>query len=114
MAGISHFRPPTSLGVGAAVGALNPKNIVVGLAAAVVIASAGLSGIEIVGSIAVYVVVAGLGVAAPLVVVVMMGDRARPVLESWRAWLQENNATVMAVLFAVFGVVLVGKGVAGA
>ena len=62
---------------------------------------------------AVYVVIAALGVAAPLVVTVALGDRSKGILESWRAWLEQNNATVMAVLFLVFAVVLIGKGVAG-
>jgi hypothetical protein len=30
-----------------------------------------------------------------------------------KAWLQDNNATVMAVLMLVIGVVLIGKGVSG-
>lgn len=114
MAGISSFSPSRSLVVGVAIGALNPKNIAVALAAAVVIGSAGLSTGQTVGTIVVYLVVAVLGVAAPLVVVVAMGARSTPVLESWRSWLEANNATVMAVILAVFGVVLLGRGIAGA
>jgi hypothetical protein len=59
------------------------------------------------------VVIAVLGVAAPLVVVVALGDRATPILQTWRAWLEQNNATVMAILFLVFAVVLIGKGIGG-
>ena len=32
-------------------------------------------------------------------------------LEALRGWLVQNNATVMAVLLLVIGVVLVGKGI---
>jgi hypothetical protein len=32
-------------------------------------------------------------------------------LDALTAWLQANNATVMAVLLLVIGVVLIGKGV---
>ncbi|MBK9179426.1 MAG: GAP family protein [Acidimicrobiales bacterium] len=113
MDGIAGFSPGKSLGVGIVVGALNPKNLAVGLAAAVAIASASLSTGQAVGSVAVYVVVAVLGVAAPLVVLLASGDRARPILDGWKAWLGQNNATVMAVLFLVFAVVLIGKGLAG-
>ncbi len=113
MDGIAGFAPGKSLGVGVVVGALNPKNIAVGLAAAVAIASASLSTGQAVGAVAVYVVVAVLGVAAPLVVLVVLGDRAQTILDGWKAWLGQNNATVMAVLFLVFGVVLIGKGIAG-
>ncbi len=113
MEGIASFTPGKSLGIGAAIGAANPKNIAVAVAGAAAISSAGLSAGQSIVSIVVYVVIAAAGVAAPLVVMVSLGDRAQGVLENWRAWLALNNATVMAVLLLVFGVVLVGKGVAG-
>jgi hypothetical protein len=113
MNGIATFTPPKSFGIGTAIGAANPKNIVVGVAAAAVISSPGLSVGQTVVSIAVYVAIAALGVAAPLAVVVCAGDRAQGILDSWKSWLGQNNATVMAVLFLVFAVVLIGKGVAG-
>lgn len=34
-------------------------------------------------------------------------------LDVLRAWLQANNATVMATLILVIGVVLIGKGISG-
>ena len=40
-------------------------------------------------------------------------DKMRGPLDRRKAWLQENNATVMAVLILVIGVVLIGKGVGG-
>jgi hypothetical protein len=32
------------------------------------------------------------------------------VLDGWRGWLSTHNDAVMAVLFLVFGVVLIGQG----
>ena len=113
MDGIASFTPGKSLGVGAAIGAANPKNIAVGVAAAAAISSAGLSTGQSIVSVVVYVVIAAAGVAAPLVVMIGLGDRAQGILGNWKTWLELNNATVMAVLLLVFGVVLVGKGVAG-
>ena len=113
MEGIDSFTPGRSLGIGAAIGAANPKNIAVGIAGAVAISSAGLSTGQSIISIVVYIVIAALGVAAPLVVMVSLGDKAQGVLESWKTWLGQNNATVMAVLFLVFAVILIGRGVAG-
>ncbi len=113
MNGIAGFAPGKSLIVGVGIGALNPKNIIVGVAAAVAIASASLSTGQEVGAIAVYVLVAALGVAAPLVVTLAMGEKAQKILDSWKAWLGQNNAVVMSVLFLIFAVVLIGKGIAG-
>ena len=42
-----------------------------------------------------------------------MGDKAGDVLDGWKSWLAANNATVMVVLFLVFGVSLIGKGIGG-
>jgi hypothetical protein len=113
MNGIAGFAPGKSLIVGVGIGALNPKNIIVGVVAAVAIASASLPPGQEVGAIAVYVLVAALGVAAPLVVTLAMGEKAQPILDSWKAWLGRNNAVVMTVLFLIFAVVLIGKGIAG-
>lgn len=111
MDGIASFSPGRSFVVGLGIGALNPKNLVVGLAAAVVIAAGGLSTGEGVATIVAYALFASLGVLAPLVVAVAMGPRADEVLEAWRSWLVANNAAVMAVLLTVIGVALAGKGI---
>jgi Sap-like sulfolipid-1-addressing protein len=112
MNGIAGFAPGKSFGVGVALGAVNPKNLAVGIAAAVTIASAGLSAGHEAIAVIVYVVIGALGVAAPLVVVLILKGKAQPILNGWKAWLGQNNATVMAVLFLVFAVVLIGKGIA--
>ncbi len=113
MDGIAGYGAGRALSTGAALGAGNPKNVVVGLAAAATIASSGLAGGQQFVVIAVYVVIAVLGVAAPIAVALCLGNRAAEVLQGWNIWLKQNNATVMSVLFLVFGVVLIGQGVAG-
>lgn len=110
MEGMQTFTSGRSLATGLALGALNPKMIAMGLAAATLITAAGLGGTDEAVLIGVYTVIASLGVATPLVVAVAMGDRATPVLDDWRAWLERHNAAVMAVLFLVFGAVLIGQG----
>jgi hypothetical protein len=61
----------------------------------------------------VLIVVGSLGIIAPVGVYFAMGDKAAPVLDGWKSWLAANNATVMMVLFVVFGVSLIGKGIGG-
>jgi hypothetical protein len=113
MDGIASYSPTKALGAGALLGALNPKNIVVGLASAAAISAGHLSTGEQVVAGAVYVLVAVLGVLAPIVVTISLGDKAPAVLQSWNVWLRQNNATVMSVLFLAFGVVLIGQGLGG-
>jgi threonine/homoserine/homoserine lactone efflux protein len=114
MDGIAGYTPGKALCAGVALGAANPKNVVVGLAAGVVVSSTDLSvGQQVVAS-AVYVFVAMLGVAAPILVMIFLGDRAEEVLDGWKVWLRQNNPTVMSVLFLIFGVILIGQGIGGA
>jgi Sap, sulfolipid-1-addressing protein len=114
MDGIAGFSPGRSLGAGLVLGSVNPKNVVVGFAAAATIASAASSGAQQIGAITIYVLVAVLGVAAPIAVTVFLGDRSPKVLDGWKVWLAQNNATVMSVLFLIFGVVLIGQGIEAA
>ena len=109
MDGIASSSPTRSLGVGAVLGASNPKNLVVGLAAAVVLASAGLPASQQLIAGGIYVLVAVLGVATPIVAMLVLGERSGEVLEGWKLWLRQNNATVMSVLFFIFGVILISQ-----
>ena len=113
MDGITGFGPLKSIGIGLTIGALNPKNIAVGVAAAITIASAGISTGVTISVVAMYTVIASLGVATPIVATLILGDRSTEVLEGWKAWLDRNTAAVMAVIYLVFGVILVGKGIGG-
>ena len=111
MDGIAEFSPGRSLGTGFVLGSLNPKNVAVGVAAAASIASVASARGQQIAAIAIYVMVAVLGVAAPILTTVFLGDRSPEVLNGWKSWLRQNNATVMSVLFLIFGVVLIGQGI---
>ncbi len=113
MAGISSFTAGKSFGTGLAVGAVNPKNVAMSIAAAATISAGALSAGNEIATVVIYAVIASLGVLAPFVVAIAMGAKSTAVLDEWKAWLGQNNAVVMAVLFSVFAAVLIGKGIVG-
>ena len=113
MAAIDAFTPAKSLGLGALLSGVNPKNLALTLAAAVTIAQAELSTSEAAISLMVFIIIASLSVAAPVLIYLTMGEKASKTLNSWKTWLIANNATVMFVLLLVLGVLLVGKGIGG-
>ena len=113
MKSLDGFTPTRSLAIGALLSGVNPKNLALNATAAAGIAATGLPGVQQAVVLLVLIVVASVGVAAPVGVYFLMGDRATSVLDSWKAWLAANNATVMTVLLLVFGVVLIGKGIGG-
>lgn len=112
MASIDEFTPVRAVGMGVLLSGVNPKNLGLTLAAAVSIGSAGLdTGDEAVVA-AVYVVLASITLIVPLVGFLVAKETMTPVLDSMKAWLIHNNATVMAVLFVVLGAKLLGDGIA--
>jgi threonine/homoserine/homoserine lactone efflux protein len=109
---IDTLTPPKALGLGLLLSAANPKSLVLIVAGALTISQADLSDGDTVIAVLVFVVIAVSTVVAPVVLYNVMGERAQPVLNSMRAWLTQNNATVMAVLLLVIGVVVIGKAIA--
>lgn len=113
MSALDTFGPGKSLGLGAALSGVNPKNLVLTVAAAGSIAQSGLPGGQQAAVLAVFIVLGTVTVAAPLVIYFSMGKRAAGILSDWKTWLGGNNATIMFVLFLVFGTLLIGQGIAG-
>ena len=113
MAALDSFTPAKSLGLGAAMSGVNPKNLALTAAAAMSIAQTGLPGGQQAVVLAVFIVVGSVAVAAPLVVYLVFGSKADSMLNGWREWLAANNAAIMIVVFLVFGFVLIGQGIAG-
>lgn len=92
--------------------AVNPKHLVMMIAGATVIADATARVHEQVIALAVFVVVASLGVAAPAIISLVLGDRSAAVLAETDRWMTANNAVIMAVVLLVLGAILIGNGVA--
>ena len=110
---IEGVTPAKSGALGIGLSALNPKNLIMIVGGGLAIAGApASSGGKVVAAV-VFVVLAISTVVLPVVLYRILGNRAQRPLESLNAWLQANNATVMAVLILVIAVVLIGKGVSG-
>jgi hypothetical protein len=114
MAALVGFTPVKSAGLSVLLADVNPKNLllVVSGGAAIASGAAGSTSAKVTATI-VFAIVASLGVAAPLVIYLAMGDRASDILQSLRKWLVHNNTTIMAVLLLVLGAKLVGDGISG-
>ena len=76
-------------------------------------ARAAISTSQEVGAYVIFVVIASIGVGAPVVISFAMGDRSRGILENLKAWLARNNAVIMAVLMLIIGVKLIGNAISG-
>jgi threonine/homoserine/homoserine lactone efflux protein len=111
LASVESVSPLKAFGLAVVLAAVNPKNLILTLGAAAGLAQVqGLSTTDAIVAIAVFVVVASLSIAGPVLYSLFGGERARATLESAKAWLTTHNAAVMAVIFLVFGVDLIAKG----
>jgi threonine/homoserine/homoserine lactone efflux protein len=111
MSAIDDFTTAKAFGVGLVLSAVNPKNLGLTIAAAASIGSAGLSSGEEIVVLVVFVLIASVGVAAPVVMNLILGSKAEHTLNEMKEWLVANNATVMAVLFVVLGAKVLGGGI---
>jgi len=110
---VDEFTVAKAGGAGFALTALNPKNVLLTVAAAAEIAEVGLPAAQQAAALVGFVVVASVGVLTPLVLSVALGDRSRGLLEELRGWMARHNAAIMGVLFVLIGAKLIGDALSG-
>ncbi len=109
MSSLTTFSPIKAFGIGATFAAIKPKNLVLTLAAATVISDAGMTVGKEALALGAFVVVATLGVAAPLLTSFALGSRSTTTLDRWGIWLTRYNAVVVTVVLSVIGLLLVAS-----
>jgi heme/copper-type cytochrome/quinol oxidase subunit 3 len=99
--------------LGAALSGVNPKNLALTFAAAASMSQAGLTGGQSVAAVAVFVIIASLTVAGPVVYFMVASERATKTLGPVKEFMSDHNAVIMMVVLLVLGAKLVGAGLAG-
>ncbi|MGW0478069.1 GAP family protein [Nonomuraea sp. NPDC003214] len=110
MKAVDRLTPVKAAGPAAALAAVNPKNLMMCVAAGVTIAQGAVHELAL---LVVFTLLAACSVAVPVVVYAVAAERMRAPLDRLKSWLERDNATVMFVLLLVIGVVLIGKGLGG-
>ncbi len=111
MAKIDGFTAAKSFGLAFVLAAVNPKNLGLTVAAAASISARGIAGGEEIAVLVIFVLLASLTVAVPVVWYLVAGSSAEDQLNVMKDWLVANNNTVMAVLFVVLGAKVLGDGI---
>ncbi len=107
---LDRMTPGRSFALGFGLAAVNPKNLALTIAAALAISRADLSTGRSAVALLVFVAIASLTVAGPVLALAVMRERAQPPLLRFKDWLVRENDTVMIVLLVVLGALLLGKG----
>jgi threonine/homoserine/homoserine lactone efflux protein len=113
MSRVQDFTPSRSLALGLAASAVNPKNLVLAIAAGAAIAQAGLSAGGDAVAIAVFVAIGSSTVVGSVLFSVVAPARAGASLATVREFMERNNAVIMTVILLLLGAKLVGDGLGG-
>ena len=108
--GIDALTPAKALGLGLLLAGVNPKNLMLSVAAGAGLAQLGLSTSDALVSLIVFVVMGSLTIAGPVAYYLVGGDDAKARLNEMKDWLAIHNNAVMAVVFLIFGAELIAKG----
>ncbi|WP_029137397.1 GAP family protein [Nakamurella lactea] len=100
------------LRLGFLLAAVNPKNIVFLAAGAAIIADATPRVAEQAVAVVVFVLIASLGVAGPVIAQMSLGERAESALAAADQWLTRNTDVIMAVVLFLIGLMVAGNGLA--
>jgi threonine/homoserine/homoserine lactone efflux protein len=113
MSTLDSLSPAKAGGLAAVLAGVNPKNLLLIVAGAAAIAQTGIDAGEQAIALVIFILIASLGVMAPVVAYFLLGERSQAMLADLKDWLTQNSATIMAVVLLVLGFKLVGDGISG-
>jgi len=112
VARIDEIKPLPAAGLGVVMG-FNPKNLLLVLGGATVIAQTGISsGVQAIAYL-VFALVGTLGVGTPVGIYFATGARSEKLLAGLKDWMAQYNAVIMAIICLLIGVKLIGDGISG-
>lgn len=112
MASLSTASAGRSFSMALLLGGANPKNLAISAAAALTIGTGGLDAPQVIAAITVFVLIASITIIVPVVGHAVFSASLDAPLRRLEEWLLANHNAVMALLLVVFGVVLIGNGIA--
>lgn len=110
LAGVEFMTAGRSFGLGLLLATLNPKNLVLVVAGATAIGEATPAPAQQIVALLVFTAVGSLGVAAPVVATVVLGERADERLAAADRWMTQHSPTIVSVVLVVLGVVVAVNG----
>lgn len=113
MSAVDHFTATRSAALGVALAAINPKNLILVVGAASAIAQTGAAAGSQAVALALFIAIGTIGTGLPVLLFFTMGERSERMLDELKAWMAQNNATIMAVICLLIGAKLLGDGLTG-
>jgi threonine/homoserine/homoserine lactone efflux protein len=111
MRALDDATPASAARLGALLSGANPKILLLTAAAGLTIAAADLTPVATAVTVVGFALLGSLSVALPIVVHLVLGERAQPPLLRAKEWLTAHNATIMAVVVLIIGGLLLSNGI---
>lgn len=111
MRGVDRFTAGRSAALAVGLAAVNPKNLAMILGAALAISQTGASTGDQAVALLVFVLIASLGTALPVITYFAMGERSAAILDDLKLRMAHNSAAVMAAICLVIGAKLIGDAI---
>lgn len=113
MAKIDGMTPAKAAALGAFIGGLKPKNLLLSIGVGVTLEAADATVGEAAIALGIVVLLGSLPVIIPVIVSFVAGDRIREPLDRLRAWLIVHNAAMVGAILLLIGVLLISTGAEG-
>jgi threonine/homoserine/homoserine lactone efflux protein len=110
MAAIDGFTPVRSLGLGVALSAVNPKNLVLTMAGAATIARAGLPADEEILAAAIFIVLASTTVVGCVAAYLVATEKVEGPLARLKDFMAKHNTAIMVTVLLLLGLKILGDG----
>lgn len=113
MARVDGMTPGSAFGLAFALASVNPKNLILVVSGATVIADATPVPRQQIVALIAFALVGSAGIGAPVAVTAAAGPRATEVLAAADRWMTRYSTLIVTVVLAALGVVLTINGVLG-
>jgi threonine/homoserine/homoserine lactone efflux protein len=110
---VDRLTPVRAFAMSFGLAAVNPKNLVLSVAAAASIAQTDATAAQQTGAFLVFVALGSLGVLLPVVAALVFGARADPALRRIQGFMIANSKVILALILLLIGVKLVGDAISG-
>ena len=111
LAKLHGLTPGRAASLGVLLAAVKPKNLLLTVGAGLALAQIGASSGDQAIALVVFVSLGSAGLAIPVGVRVLMGNRGLDMLTAVREWMVAENATIIAVLCFAFAAKLIGDAI---
>lgn len=107
------FAPREAAALGVVLAAVNPKNLLLVVAAAASIGATGAAADAQLAALLAFTAIATIGCGTPIALFYALGERSERTVAGLRAWMEAHSSVILTVILLVIGAKLIGDALSG-